>query len=752
MDDSLVDFIDSLDDACLVVDDDGCVRHANPIARQIWPTQKRLEEILPDEGIVFVREHRHPGRHCKNCHEGTFWVNRIGEFSVLRLKGHEVLPVGLFQQITENLHQWVFIIEPDLRIVWANSPETKKLIGESFLKIIEAADRTLVVEQMAVMVAGGQAPAVETSTVGHDGGVRWYRTTWTPVRVADQVCHVAVFVQEITQQREHDDALVRSEARYRTVLHNSLDIVALFSDDYLLQFVTPNVFETLGYTPEELVGRPLGKIISREDRIEIERKLTLLQTRPGQPVILEAAVKRADGGFSYVEARIRVAEPGNDGSTLICNARDITARKELEAMRQQLIRADKLAAVGQLAAGVAHEVNNPASYIYTNLFVLREYVTHFDELYARLQDGIEGHADEAGLYKSIAGDADLTTVIEDMKHMIDVNLQGMDRISHIVRELRMFSRDEADNIEYINLPETIEAAIHLVRNQIDHIAALEVDIASDVTGILCDRGKLSQVLVNILVNAAHAVAENPQRDNLVGLKCKNTPTGVVISISDTGPGMSQEVQSRIFEPFFTTKQAQKGTGLGLWLCEEIVKKLGGSLDVWSEMNVGSTFHIHLPHQAVNESTLESLEETSETEYELRVLLVDDDEFVLESMRKILVSNGHDAIVVNGGREAMQLLAKDSHFDAVICDVMMPDIDGPALYDFIAETHEHLVPSIVFCTAGVLTQGAKRFLAQPDIRVLRKPVGATQLHEVLRLLGSRARKRASHVGSPDSSGF
>ncbi len=752
MDDSLVDFIDSLDDPCLVADDDGNIRHANPVARQIWPTAERLSEILPEEGLTFVREHRHPGRHRKSCHEGTFWVNRLGDLSVVRLKGHEVLPVGLFQQITENLHQWVYIIEPDLRVVWANSPENKELMGHCFLDVVPPTHHQRVTEQVKRVLQGETFPPSEASVVGDDGIVRWYRTTWIPVHAGNAVSHISVFVQEITEQREHDDALVRSEARYRTVLNNSLDVVALFSDEYLLQFITPNVFETLGYRPEDLLGRNLGDIISRKDRIEIGQKLRLLRTRPAQPVILEAAVKRADGGVSYVEARIRMAEPGNDGSTMICNARDITARKELEAMRQQLIRADKLAAVGQLAAGVAHEVNNPASYIYTNLFVLREYVTHFDELYARLQDGIEGHADEAALYKLIAGDADLTTVIDDMKHMIDVNLQGMDRISHIVRELRMFSRDEADNIEYINLPETIEAAIHLVRNQIDHIAALEVDIASDVAGILCDRGKLSQVLVNILVNAAHAVAENPHRDNLVGLKCENSPTGVLISISDTGPGMSQEVQSRIFEPFFTTKQAQKGTGLGLWLCEEIVKKLGGSLEVWSEVNVGSTFQIHLPHQAINESSLDSLEETSETEYELRVLLVDDDEFVLESMRKILVSNGHDATVVNGGREAMQLLSKDDHFDAVICDVMMPDIDGPALYDFIAETHEHLVPSIVFCTAGVLTQGAKRFLAQPEIRVLRKPVGATQLHEVLRLMGSLARKRASHLGSPDSSGF
>ncbi len=751
MDDSLVDFINSLDDPCLVVDDDGDIRHANPAATQVWPAATHLNAVLP-EGVAFVREHRDQGNHHKRCAVGAFWMSRMGDLSVLRLKSQEVLPVGLFQKITENLHHWVYIIEPDFTVVWANSSDAKAQVGECFLKLVPPEHHAAVTQQMKLVLNGTDMPPHEASVVGANNVVKWYRTTWIPVRLTQDVSHVGVFVQEITQQREHDDALVRSEARYRTVLNNSLDIVALFSDDYLLQFVTPNVYDTLGYRSEELIGRPISEIIDRRDRDEIVRKLAMLRARPAQPVVLEASVRRPDGGFAHVEARVRVTEPGSDGSTLICNARDITARKELEAMRQQLIRADKLAAVGQLAAGVAHEVNNPASYIYTNLFVLREYVTHFDELYARLNAAIETEPDRAPLYRAIAGDADLPALIQDMKHMIDVNLQGMDRISNIVRELRMFSRDEADNIEYINLPETIEAAIHLVRNQIDHIAALEVDIDKDVAGILCDRGKLSQVLVNILVNAAHAVAENPHRDNVVGLKCSNTPGGVVISISDTGPGMTQEVQSRIFEPFFTTKKAQKGTGLGLWLCEEIVRKLGGSLEVWSRVGEGSTFHINLPHQAINESSLDSLEETSETEYELRVLLVDDDEFVLESMRKILVSNGHDTTTVNGGREAMQLLSKDDRFDAVICDVMMPFVDGPALYDFISESHPHLLPSIVFCTAGVLTQGAKRFLGQAGIRVLRKPVGATQLHEVLRLLGSRARKRASHLGGPDSSGF
>jgi PAS domain S-box-containing protein len=752
MNDSIVDFVDSLDDACIIIDDRNGLRHKNPQAQQIWPLAMQLEEILPPAGLAFVAEHRHTGTHKKACPEGSFWITHMGDVSIVRLKSPEVLPVDLFQQITENLHQWVYIIEPDFRVVWANSPETKKLIGQSFFEIVPVDLHQTLVDHMALILDGGHLPPIETSEIVTNGGVRWHRTTWIPARVGQTVSHIGIFVQDVTQQREHDDALVRSESRYRTVLNNSLDIVALFSEDYLLQFVTPNVYETLGYRSEDLVGRPIAEIIDRRDRDEIKRKLAMLSARPTQPVVLEVSVRRPDGGFAHVEARIRITEPGSVGSSLICNARDITARKELEAMRQQLIRADKLAAVGQLAAGVAHEVNNPASYIYTNIFVLREYVAHFDELHARLNDAIDAEPTHAPLYRAIAGDADLATLIQDMKHMIDVNLQGMDRISNIVRELRMFSRDEADHIEYINLPETIEAAVHLVRNQIDHIAALEVEIDSDVAGILCDRGKLSQVLVNILVNAAHAVAENPHRDNVVGIKCNNTPSCVVISISDTGPGMTQEVQTRIFEPFFTTKKAQEGTGLGLWLCEEIVRKLGGSLDVWSEVGKGSTFHINLPHQAIKESSLDSLEETSETEYELRVLLVDDDEFVLESMRKILVSNGHDTTTVNGGREAMQLLSTDNHFDAVICDVMMPFVDGPALYDFIAESHPHLLPAIVFCTAGVLTQGAKRFLAQSEIRVLRKPVGATQLHEVLRLMGSRARKRASHLGSPDSSGL
>ncbi|MEZ4461679.1 MAG: PAS domain S-box protein [bacterium] len=727
MRDAFQQLMTTLEDPCFLLDGVGGILDANAAAVRLFSPAKHLRDFLPEDFLTFFQDHRHPGLHRKVCDEGSAWLQVFEDFSFLRMRGPDVMPAGLFQRITENLQEWLYIVEPDFRVIWANALEVRNMIGVDFRAIVPEALHDNVNRRMKQMMAGEVLPPYETR-VETPEGVRWYRASWIPVWEVDHLSHVGIFVRDVTAQKEHDEALVRSESRYRTVLNNSLDIVALFSASHRLQFVTPNIYETLGYRAEDLVGEEVDTLLTREDLREVAAKVKLLRARPALPVSFEAKVRRADGTYAWVEARVRVTEPGVEGAMLICNARDVTARRELEAMRQQLIRADKLAAVGQVAAGVAHEINNPASYIYTNLFVLREYLTQFADKFPL----------EAG--------SEAALVIADMKHMIDVNLQGMDRISHIVRELRMFSRDDSENIEHVDLHETIDAAVHLVRNQIEHIAHLHVDVAADVRGIVSDRGKLAQVLVNILVNAGQAISDSPARDHEVKLTCRQEGAEVVITISDTGPGMAPDVLARIFEPFYTTKTAERGTGLGLWLCDEIVRKLGGRMEVESQLGKGSTFIIRLPRShGQQEVEVASLEETTDTEYMLRVLVVDDDELVLQSVQKMLLSQGHEAIIAPGGTQAITLLTKDDAFDAIICDVMMPSVDGLQLYEHIGRHHPHLLPLVVFCTAGVLTQAARRFLSRADIRVLQKPISANLLHDVLRMLGSMANKKAPEEG-------
>lgn len=742
----MIDFIfhliDTLDDPCLVLRNDASIICKNRVAKTMFASAQSIGDILPQDGVDFFYAHREHGIHQKRYSAGSLWLTVADEFSVLRLRRSDVLPVGLFQKLTENLHPWLYVLEPNFNIVWANSPHTRAVIGRDFRTIVPKHLHTDLEARMARTRNGEPVDPSEVSAELRHGDRRWYRISWIPVVEAGELTHIGVFIQDITQPKEHDEALVRSEARYRTVLNNSLDIVALFSPDYRIQFITPNVFESLGYSANDVIGRSPAHLLSETDRRDVFAKLQLLKARPSQAVSFEVTMRRADGSLAAIEARVRVNEPGVDDAMLICNARDITARKELEAMRQQLIRADKLAAVGQLAAGVAHEINNPASYIYTNLFVLREYLAQFEDIYRDVQGRLSEptHAIEAD--KVIYEEPDSGSIIDDMKHMIDVNIQGMDRISHIVRELRMFSRDDSGTIEHIDVRDTIDASVHLVRNQIDHIAHLEVQVDTDIGGIVSDRGKLSQVLINLLVNAAQAVADAPDNDNVVRVSCSQTPTDLQIAVSDTGLGMTPTVLNRIFEPFFTTKSAERGTGLGLWLCDEIVRKLGGRLDVTSVVGHGSTFTIVLPRTTHRHDSFEaSLEEISDTEYALRVLVIDDDELVLESMRKLLQSHGHSPVIAQGGRDAIGLLANDAKFDAILCDVMMPSMDGLAFYEYLNQSHPELIKSVVFCTAGVLTQAARHFLNQPGIRVLHKPVSASQLHDVLRQMASRARKKA-----------
>lgn len=730
-----VDFLNSLEDVCVAVDSDHRLIFKNTVATGIWPDQRLLSEILPQDAIDLVATAHTSQPVVKKCSLGSMWISRISDVHVIRMKGADVLPSNLFQQITEQISDWLYLMEPNFRIIWANTPETKPLIGLDFHDAVPPEHHPSIDAAMATLKEGGSVPVGETPSMLGDK-LHWFRTMWLPVKTDGKLSHVGVLVQDVTERHEQNDALIRSEARYRNVINNALDVVAVFNANYELQFVTPNVLELMGAESQEFVGKTIDDYLEEADRVQLQSKLRRLRLRPSHPISFEAPLRRPDGTRVFVEARIRAMDPGEDGTLYICNARDITARKELETMRQQLLRADKLAAVGQIAAGVAHEINNPASFIYTNLFVLRENLADLMRRNSECQQAIA-----RGNFEHIRAETPQTLeILEDMLRMVDTNLQGMDRISHIVRELRMFSRDEADTIEFVDISEAVETSVRLVRNQIDHLAALEIKIPLELRGVFTDRAKLSQVLVNILVNATHAVADRPSHDHVVGICCEELGESVAIRISDTGPGMTPEVRARIFEPFFTTKPAEKGTGLGLWLCDDLLRRMGGRLDVQTTLGQGSTFSIILPRKHPNAEHPETtLDEASQTEYELRVLVVDDDELVLESMRKLLVGDGHTTATALGGRHALELLARDSHFDAIVSDVMMPDVDGSDLYNHISTHQPHLVDRIVFCTAGVATQSCREFLAQPGLRVLQKPVSATQLHDVLKQIASRAKK-------------
>ena len=274
-----------------------------------------------------------------------------------------------------------------------------------------------------------------------------------------------------------------------------------------------------------------------------------------------------------------------------------TAYEELKQAESQLVQSGKLASIGQLAAGVAHEINNPVGFIQSNLVTLREYAEDLSKLIAsygslenHLANGDAAAAESAREELSqLKEKMDLDYVLGDLGSLIAESLDGVERVGKIVQNLRDFSQVDKGERELADLNKGLESTLNIVWNELKYKATVQKNYG-DIPKIMCSPMELNQVFMNILVNAAQAIEDR----GTVTISSYCEDDHVCVAISDTGKGMSAEVQERIFEPFYTTKDVGKGTGLGLHVSYNIVKKHDGELLVESQEGVGTTFTIRLP--------------------------------------------------------------------------------------------------------------------------------------------------------------
>ncbi len=252
-------------------------------------------------------------------------------------------------------------------------------------------------------------------------------------------------------------------------------------------------------------------------------------------------------------------------------------------VHRQLYQAEKLASVGQLAAGVAHEINNPIGFIRSNLGTASSYVKKFQTVCTTLKSG------DAALIKSAWEAADLDFVLEDFSSLLQESLDGANRVARIVSDLKGFSKVDQASEEVVNLNESIRSACNVAASQIKNRAELTLALG-EIPMLRCMAGNLNQVILNLLLNAVEAIKERGE----IRIESGVANAHIFISISDTGCGITAEVLPRIFEPFFTTRDVGAGSGLGLTVSRDIVTAHGGRIEVESEVGVGTTFTIYLP--------------------------------------------------------------------------------------------------------------------------------------------------------------
>lgn len=406
-----------------------------------------------------------------------------------------------------------------------------------------------------------------------------------------------------------------------------------------------------------------------------------------------------------------------DETALLASIRDVTDRRRTSDLETKLMHADRLASIGRLAAGVAHEVNNPATYILANLHLLQN--AHRASV-----------LDDAPLSQPSSESKSPVDSSDEIDEMFRDSIDGMERIIKIVRELRTFSRLEPSALQMVDLNDVVRTAFKATFHELRDRAEVVLELG-DIPPTACDRAGIVQILTNLLVNAAHAITEGRRAENQVTVSTSYHLNHVFIDVSDTGSGMSMETRQRIFEPFFTTKPQEHGTGLGLALSAEIARKHGGQISVESELGIGTTFRVTLPISSTV-STPESRpprRHHATTGPSLKVLVIDDEVNILKVYDRIL-GEAHEVTVALGGAQAISILKNVVDFDVVMCDLMMADVDGPGVYQFLLNHAANLIPRIMFSSGGAFTPEARRFLEEIEAPILEKPVPIHVLFEMI----------------------
>jgi len=387
--------------------------------------------------------------------------------------------------------------------------------------------------------------------------------------------------------------------------------------------------------------------------------------------------------------------------------------RTLRATQAQLVQAGKMAAVGTLAAGVGHEINNPLSYIVSNL----EHSCEETETLAKLAESAEP----------------LRERLRDMHQVLREALMGADRVRRIVRDLKTFSRQDEDTRGPVDLRAVLDSAAKMAAGELRPRAQLAREYAADVPPVEGNEARLAQVFLNLIINAAQALPEGKPEQNEVRLVLKHGDQGeVVAEVRDTGSGIPPEVLGRIFDPFFTTKPVGVGTGLGLALCHAFVTSMAGRIEVESQVGKGTVVRVTLPRASGQpERAPRSASVQAGGVVRGRVLVVDDDPLVSSALRRTLTRD-HEVEVVVSARRALELLSSpQGSYDVILCDLMMPEMTGMELYAQLEVAAPEQARRMVFITGGAYTPAAKEFLDQVSNPRVEKPFDPEKLRELVR---------------------
>jgi nitrogen-specific signal transduction histidine kinase/CheY-like chemotaxis protein len=370
--------------------------------------------------------------------------------------------------------------------------------------------------------------------------------------------------------------------------------------------------------------------------------------------------------------------------------------------------AERMASLGRLAAGVAHEINNPLAYVLGSVELVERAFTEI----ARLHPGA-GRTEE---------------VISSAQSALGNAKEGVERIRAIVKDLTTYSRATPDSRRAVDIEAVLESTLNLTWNELRHRMRV-VKSFGHVPELLGDEGQLAQVFVNLFLTAGQAVPDGGQ--GLLRISTASEGSKVTVCVEDDGIGIAPEDLPYVFEPFFISKTRGGGAGLGLAICRNIVTALGGTINVTSVPEAGTRFTVTLLAAGADEASAVGNRARSweRVKNRARILIIDDEPLLGQTLR-LAFQEKHDVDVAASGREALERLAKDSAYDLVLCDLMMPDVSGEHVFKAVSEHSPGLLPRFVFMTGGAFTERAQEFLARFQGRQLEKPFNIDEVESLL----------------------
>jgi PAS domain S-box-containing protein len=615
-----------------------------------------------------------------------------------------------YRQIVATAREGIWLIDESGLTTFVNPAleamlgyEHDEMLGKSIFAFMDTADHPAEGARRSNR-PHGNGPRLDVRYKRKDGTEVWALVVSTPLRDDAGVYQGALaMVTDITERK-------RAETRLEEYVSLLMATLEASADGILATDRSGNV-TTYNQKLVQLFEAPIDVRTG-----PVERGLVFMAEQTTNP---EAYLQRVRQIYALVDQESEDPLALADGRTFerrsqpqwiagacvgrVWRFRDVTPERELQS---RLLAADRLASMGALAAGVAHEINNPLAYVTANLGFLAD---ELPELVSGLTEARAGEVAEC---------------LNDAR-------EGAERVRRIVRDLKVFSRTDDVESGPVDLQRVLDFAVNMAGNEIRHRAKLVRDYGK-IPLVRGNEGRFGQVFLNLIVNAAQSIREGNQERNEIRIVTRTDAGGSVrVEVHDTGSGIPAKLLKQIFVPFFTTKPIGTGTGLGLSICHSIIESMGGTIDVESEVGKGTVVRVVL-RPATPETRLTPTPPAMARKAHVRgrVLVIDDDELVGGALRRLL-GREHDVTLVTSGRAAFDHLASGAPVDVILCDLMMPEMTGMDVHEEMMRVAPHRAETMIFLSGGAFTARAREFLDRVPNERVEKPFDSAALRALVR---------------------